>query len=83
MVYSDSDINNAYDELTKSEVENGYSSYALESRQELLDIARHDLIMNKSSRGVSGQDGSPRPRELSVPADLASGVLALLAQVRH
>lgn len=78
MFYSDSDINSAFDELARSEVEPGYSTYALESRQELLDIARHDLIANKSSRGAGGQ---PRPRELSIPADLASGVLALLAEV--
>lgn len=78
MIYSDADINSAFDELARSEVEPGYSTYALESRQELLDIARHDLIANKSSRGAGGQ---PRPRELSVPADLASGVLALLAEV--
>ncbi|MEW5317260.1 MAG: hypothetical protein WDW38_008572 [Sanguina aurantia] len=77
--YSDSDINSAFDELARSEVEPGYSTYALQSRQELLDIARHDLIANKSSRGGAG--GQPRPRELSIPADLASGVLALLVEV--
>eukprot|EP00798_Chlamydomonas_sp_ICE-L_P014103 gene14103-20060_t len=71
----DSMLNQAYDDLVESPLEQGYSKETIQGRMELLEIARHDVITNKSCRPEL------RSKEVTIPYDLIPASLAVLSEV--
>ena len=73
-MYRDSVINQVFDELMATPPEPGYSKQAVDSRNELLEIVRTDIITSKGR--------SKEAKEVTIPYDLLPGALAVMAEVR-
>ncbi|GIL42969.1 hypothetical protein Vafri_788 [Volvox africanus] len=72
-VVKDSDLNTVYEQLVGAAIETGYSENAINSRLEVLDFVRRDLISSKGRARDS--------RQLNLPVELLPGALALMTEV--
>ncbi|GIL72987.1 hypothetical protein Vretifemale_3235 [Volvox reticuliferus] len=72
-VVKDSELNTVYEQLVGAAAEAGYSENTVNSRLEVLDFVRRDLISSKGRARDS--------RQLNLPLELLPGALVLMTEV--
>jgi hypothetical protein len=76
-VPKNNEVSLAYEELAAGCSIEGFSQATLDSRKELLDIVKADIIGSKS------MGAADRLQTVSIPYHLVPGALVVLAEVRH